>query len=135
MRYLYPVRKRIEVLAAVFSIGFGLHVWALAFNSEPLAWAGMHNGEALRFGQTMSLAGLAHALGVRINGYWRWSPVLRFVGMGVHASCFLYLAWAGLGQTAGYTYGWGAAMALAGAWSAGRDMKRAYKGADEWIRN
>lgn len=135
MRYLYPVRKRIEVLAALFSIGFGMHVWALAFNSQPLAWAGLDNAEALSLGQAMSLAGLVHALGIRINGNWRWSPALRVAGMSVHAASFLFLAWSGIGQTAGYTYSWGAGMALVGAWSAGRDMKRAYTGEYAWMAN
>ncbi len=48
---------------------------ALAFEVTP------QNGQALMFGQLMSLAALIHALGIRINGYWRFSPLLRLAGM------------------------------------------------------
>lgn len=129
-RYLYPHRKRMEILSAVFAAGFGLFIWGQSFHSEPLAWAGLHNGAALMFGQAMSLAALIHALGVRINGHWRWSPVLRLAGMIVHTALFAWLAWHGTGQTAAYTYGWGAGLLAYGAWSAGRDTWRAWSG--EW---
>lgn len=120
-------------MAAVFAIGFGMHVWMLTFSSQPLAWAGLDNDDALVLGQAMSLAGVIHALGIRINGNWRWSPALRFLGMCVHAGAFLYLSWSGAGQTAGYTYLWGAGLAWAGAWSAARDLKRAYTGEEAWM--
>ena len=91
-RYLYPQRKRLEILSAVCAGGFGVHIWAASLYSEPLRWADLHNGQALIFGQIMSMAAFVHALGVRINGEWRWSPALRLVGMAFHTLMFAFLA-------------------------------------------
>lgn len=124
-RYLYPARKRLEILSAVFAGGFGVHIWAAGFHGEPLLWAGLHNGQALLFGQAISIAALIHALGVRINGQWRWSPMLRLVGMVVHTLMFAFLAIKGFCQTAGYTYGWITVLLGMGALSALKDTKRA----------
>jgi len=124
-RYLYPARKRLEILSAVFAGGYGVHIWATGFHSEPLMWAGLHNGQALVFGQAMSLAAFVHALGVRINGEWQWSPALRLIGMIVHVALFAFLAWEGLGTTGGYTYGWITGLLGMGALSALKDTKRA----------
>lgn len=132
-RYLYPHRKRLEILSAVFAAGFGLHLWVTALHGEPLAWAGVHNGHALLFGQVVSIAGLIHALGVWINGRWRWSPVLRLAGMATHASLFAWLASRGVGQSAAYTYGWISLLLAYGAKSAGVDCYRAWKGSPAWM--
>ena len=126
VHYLYPQRKRLEVLSAVFAAGFGIHLWLAAQTGSPLAWAGLHNGHALAFGQAVSLAALVHALGVRINGRWRWSPALRLIGMSCHAVLFLWLACRGAGQSAGYTYGWISALLAYGAYSACIDTCRAW---------
>ena len=40
----------------------------------------------------MTVAALVHAMGININGRWRWSPVLRLTGMICHAVAFFYLA-------------------------------------------
>ena len=132
-RYLYPARKRLEILSAVFAGGFGVHIWAAGFHGEPLIWAGLHNGHALAFGQAMSLAAFVHALGVRINGEWQWSPALRLIGMIVHVVLFAFLAWEGLGTTGGYTYGWITGLLGMGALSALKDTKRAL-GVEHGIR-
>lgn len=132
MRYLYPQRKRFEILSAIFAGGFGIHIWAASFAGNPLAWAGFDVGGALMFGQAMSLAALVHALGVRINGHWRYSPALRLVGMAIHTCLFGWLAWHGQGQTAGYTYAWGCGLLLYGALSALKDTKRALGWDAEW---
>jgi len=124
-RYLYPARKRLEILSAVFAGGFGVHIWAAGFHAEPLMWAGLHNGQALMFGQAMSLAAFVHALGVRINGAWQWSPALRLVGMAAHVAMFAFLAWKGLGTTGAYTCSWITGLLFMGALSALKDTKRA----------
>ena len=129
-QYLYPVRKRLEMLSAIFAGGFGVFVWAMTFHNNPLAWADLTNSGALAFGQVMSLAAFVHALGVRINGHWRWSPVLRLAGMACHTMLFGWLSWQGWGQTAAYTYGWGCGLLALGTLSAGRDTWRAWSG--EW---
>lgn len=124
-RYLYPARKRLEMISAAFAGGFGIHIWAAAFHGEPLLWADLYNHEALLFGQAISIAALIHALGVRINGQWRWSPMLRLLGMVAHTLMFAFLAFKGFGQTAGYTYGWIIGLLGMGALSALKDTKRA----------
>ena len=124
-RYLYPQRKRLEIMSAVFAGGFGVHIWAAGFHGEPLIWAGLHNGHALWFGQAMSLAAFTHALGVRINGQWRCSPVLRLAGMIAHVCMFAFLAWKGAGTTGAYTYGWITGLLGMGALSALKDTQRA----------
>lgn len=134
-RYLYPIRKRLEIVSAVFAGGFGVHIWATSLASEPLAWAGIGDGAALIFGQVMGVAALVHALGVRINGAWRWSPALRLTGMVVHTVLFAFLAWRGLWQTAGYTYGWITIALFYGALSAMKDTKRALGWEPEWKPN
>lgn len=134
-RYLYPARKRLEILSACFAGGFGVHIWAASTAGEPLLWAGMHNEAATDFGQAMSVAALIHALGVRINGSWRWSPALRLTGMVVHTVLFAVLAWQGVGQTAGYTYSWITIALFYGALSALKDTKRALGWEPEWKLN
>lgn len=124
-RYLYPQRKRNEIISAVFAGGFGVHIWAAGLYMEPLRWADLHNGQALIFGQVMSLAAFVHALGVRINGQWQWSPALRFVGMAMHTVMFAFLAVKGFGATGFYTYSWVTALLFMGAMSALKDTKRA----------
>ena len=133
--YLYPARKRLEILSACFAGGFGVHIWATSLAGDPLAWAGTHNGGAVLFGQAISLAALIHALGVRINGSWRWSPALRLTGMVVHTVLFAVLAWQGVGQTAGYTYSWITIALAYGALSALKDTKRALGWEPEWKLN
>ena len=124
-RYLYPQRKRLEILSAMFAGGYGVHIWAAGFHGEPLLWAGLHNGQALIFGQIMSMAAFVHALGVRINGEWRWSPSLRLAGMSAHTLMFAFLAVRGVGTTGAYTYTWITGLLLMGALSALKDTKRA----------
>ena len=132
-RYLYPQRKRLEILSAMFAGGYGVHIWAAGFHGEPLLWAGLHNGQALIFGQIMSMAAFVHALGVRINGEWRWSPSLRLAGMSAHTLMFAFLAVRDVGTTGAYTYTWITGLLLMGALSALKDTKRAL-GVEHGIR-
>lgn len=130
MRYLYPQRKRFEILSAMFAGGLGVHIWATALQSNPLIWAGFSQADSLRLGVVMAGFGMIHALGVRINGNApKLSTALRIVGMAGHAVAFGLLALHGFGQTAIYTYGWGFALMLYGASSALRDTL------DAWGRN
>ena len=135
VRYLYPHRKRLEILSAVFAAGFGVNFWLTAQDGAPLAWAGLDNAAALLFGQAVSWAAFVHGLGVNVNGQWRWSPALRLVGMSCHALLFAWLASRGAGGTAVYTYGWISLLMAYGAYSAGVDTYRAAKGRPEWMPN
>lgn len=130
-RFLYPQRKRFETLSAMYAAGFGIFIWSQSFTQNPLEWADLDLVGALAFGQAMTIAALVHAAGVSINGSWRWSPVLRLIGMALHAGLFGYLAAHGSGGTAVYTYSWGFLMMAYGAASAARDVITAARGA-EW---
>lgn len=132
--FLYPQRKRFEILSAVYAGGFGIYIWSASFSANPLEWSGLDHGEALVFGQLLTLAALIHSLGVRINGAWRWSPVLRLIGMAGHATLIGYLASHGAGTSAAYTYSWGFALLAYGASSAARDTLTAYRGAEWTLR-
>lgn len=133
--YLFPQRRRFEILSAMFAAGFGLHIWALSYRSNPLVWAGLSVDEALTFGCVMATFGMIHSIGVHINGRWRWSPVLRLIGLLGHTFAFAFLASRGAGQTAVYTYTWGFVLMLYGAWSAAVDVRAALIGGAEWSRN
>lgn len=134
-RYLYPHRKRLEILSAIFATGFAVHLLSLAPGHAPLAWAGVENGHATQFAGAVAVAALVHALGVHINGRWRWSPALRLVGMAAHACLFAWLAARGVGQSASYTYGCVAGLMAYGAKSAALDTWRAWKGNPAWMAN
>jgi hypothetical protein len=107
--YLYPFRRRIEMCSAIYAGGLGLWVWVWAIHGErnALDWTGLDQREQLLMAQAMVLASLVHALGVRINGHWRWSPLLRVIGMSAHVTIMAWLAWtAALGSSATWTYSW-----------------------------
>lgn len=78
------------MLAAIFALGLGIVLW-----SSPAAIItpiiGLWTKDAL--GLVIVFAAILHATGIRINGRWRWSPVLRAIGMGIHllVMCFLTL--------------------------------------------
>jgi hypothetical protein len=126
--YLYPARRRFEIIAALFAGGYGLRVLDLLGRNNPLSWAKFSPDEAVMLAAVMITAAFAHAMGIWINGRWRWSPVLRFAAMVAHACVFLSLAYAGRYQTAAYVYAWGFALMAAGAYSAARDSLDAFRG-------
>lgn len=123
-RYLYPFRRRVEILAALYAGGFGMYVWtsSLTGHAAPIAWLGVSPSGQLMLAQIVTICALIHALGIRINGHWQYSPALRLVGMGVHAFVFVWLAVAGGGTSASYTYSWISAAMIYGAFSSARDL-------------
>lgn len=126
LRLLYPQRKRVEMLVAIFAGGFGVYLLALQGNGgAPLRWAGLNHEESGWMALAIALGALVHALGVRINGRWRWSPVLRLLGMATHSWICGFLSWQGFGTSAGYPYACFAGLLIYGMFSAGVDMKRA----------
>lgn len=129
-RYLYPRRRQVELISALYALGFGLYVAtaAIANHAPPIAWIRYSVQVQLWVAEAMCIASLIHALGIRINGHWRWSPVLRFVGMVVHVAIMATLAVKGFGSSAGYTYSWITAAMAYGAFSALRDSARAWQG-------
>lgn len=106
--FLSPVRRTIELLVGAYGTGFGLYVWFGAKSGDNLlAWAGLNYSSGLWVAQLMSLAGLVHIMGVKINGKWRWSPFIRLAGILVHVALLSHLVSSGIEafSTAGYTYG------------------------------
>lgn len=81
-----------EMLMAAFGVYIGL---ALVLTSEggldPLGWIDIRNGVQEAIGMAFIIAGIIHATGVRINGRWAWSPLLRVIGMTVHASLVIMI--------------------------------------------
>ena len=136
-RFLYPFRKRIEMYGALYAGGFGMFIWAaLACGDQsPIYW--MDSGEVrhIWIGETLTLAAFLHALGIRINGHWRFSPLLRFFGMTCHLAIFGWIAASGWGTSAFYTYTWVSAALLTGVWSSARDFCRAMGWDAEWKPN
>jgi hypothetical protein len=129
-RYLYPRRRQVELISALYALGFGLYVAtaALANHSPPIAWLGYSTQAQLGIAQAMCIAAFIHALGIRINGHWRWSPVLRVIGMTTHVCVMGLLTYRGFGTSAGYTYTWITAAMAYGVFSAMRDSIRAWQG-------
>jgi hypothetical protein len=133
-RYLYPFRRRIEMCSAIYAGGLGLWVWVWAIHGErnALDWTGLDQSAQLLLAQAMVLASFVHALGVRINGQWRWSPALRLAGMAAHVAILGWLAWiAAAGSSATWTYGWITGALAFGALGAARDLRSAWAGG-EW---
>lgn len=126
--HLYPTRRMAEIIGAMFAGGYGLTVLRFLPDGNPLYWADYTMDEAIWTAAAMIVAAFVHAFGIRINGHWRWSPVLRFAGMTTHAAMFLMLAHAGAYQTAGYVYTWITVLMAAGAYSAFRDVLNAIRG-------
>jgi len=130
MTYMTPPRRAIEMLLAIYATGFGLHVWWHSLLSEnTLEWTGMYLPEALRFGQFLSISGLIHMAGVRINGSWRWSPVLRLIGMLGHLGGIgsLWVIGEITAKSAGYTYGFLTGCLVMVVWMIVLDVVRAAK--------
>lgn len=136
-RYLYPFRRRVEILAAIYAGGFGMWVWALSLteSTRPIQWLGLSHEGQLLLAQALALAALTHALGIKINGYWQWSPLLRLIGMGVHACIFSWIALQGAWSSAAYTYTWISLSMFYGAFSSARDLGLSLGWGGRWKLN
>ena len=136
-RFLYPFRKRVEMFGALYAGGFGMFIWlSLAVNGHsPINWIEVGGVRHIWIGEALALAAFVHALGIRINGQWRYSPALRLVGMTIHLGIFAGLALSGWGSSAFYTYAWISAALLTGVWSSARDLYRALGWDAEWKAN
>ncbi len=83
-------------IAEMMMAAFGVYIGgALVITSEagldPLGWIDTRDGVQEGVGMVFIIAGLVHAIGVRINGRWAWSPLLRVVGMTAHASLVTFI--------------------------------------------
>lgn len=126
-RFLYPRQRQIEILAALYAGGFGLYCEAVttAGARSPVYW--VSENPAVQHGVALALliAALVHALGIRINGSWRGSPVLRALAMASHTAVFAGLFSAAPGSSATYSYAWVMVFMAAGTINAARDCATA----------
>ncbi len=118
------VRRAKEALYSLFSAIWAVTALGQLGQGNPLRWAGMSPEDAVRFLVIMLGASGIHMAGIRINGYWRWSPGLRMVALFLMAGCFAWLAMAGFerGSTAFPTYSVIAAAYVRTAWGAFLDL-------------
>lgn len=126
-RFLYPRQRQIEVLSALYAGGFGLYceVVMAAERPSPIYWVSDNIMTQHALSLALLIASLVHALGIRINGAWRWSPALRTLGMAVHTFVFAAFFAAAPGSSATYSYAWVMAFMAAGTINAARDCARA----------
>lgn len=105
---LSSFRRKIELAVAMYAGGLGLYIGFLIsmFGVSPASWVSGSASGQLMFAQGLTLAALIHAIGISVNGSWRWSPMLRVVGISLHALMIFYAAVIGILSTAGYTYMW-----------------------------
>lgn len=130
---ILPSRKVAELGVASYGYWMGLNLWWASIRDlSALQWAGLGPDASGLFGQLFMTAAVLHALGTWINGRWRWSPLLRAVGLMGHMVLIFQMNWWAL-QIEGYSsaipnYSW-----LLGAFSLAlvgviRDCNRAIRG-------
>jgi hypothetical protein len=126
-RYIYPRSRQFELLASLFSLGMGLVIWIglVSKLSVPMQWSTMPVEQKEVVAWLLVGSGLVHAIGVRINGAWRWSPFLRLAGMAMNASVMTWLCLSGPGPVVSYVFCWITLLMVAGVLNAGRDARRA----------
>jgi hypothetical protein len=100
MKHLNPIRRAIETVMALYAVGFGVFIIFTidAGLGSPLWWVGLDQNAQVLFALAMVFAGFIHAMGISINGSWRWSPLLRLIGMVTHATGVTYLVVAMIGS-------------------------------------
>jgi hypothetical protein len=126
-RFLYPRQRQIEILSALYAGGFGLYCEAIttAGARSPIYWVSESIAVQHALAVVLLFAALVHALGIRINGAWRGSPVLRTLAMAAHTAVFAGFFAAAPGSSATYSYAWVMAFAAAGTINAARDSATA----------
>lgn len=124
-KYLYPCRKRVEIVAALYACAFGFYIWAavLAGDVNPIGW--VRQEYELVIAEALICSGIIHGVGVFINGRWRYSPLLRLIGMLGHATVMAGFAVKGGWSSATYTYAWISGVLLYGAIGAATDFLHA----------
>jgi len=105
-RHLDQTRKQIEMYMAAYGVVFGAGLMVLlAAGGQPLYWLQVSQNTQTDVALLILFAGVVHALGIQINGRWRWSPALRLAGMAAHASAMTWLTGAAFIATVGSYYG------------------------------
>jgi len=91
--HLNQLRRILETIMALYAGGFGIFIiFTISMETgNPLWWVGFDIPAQNVFALLLMFAGTIHAWGIAINGRWRWSPLLRVIGMAVHAIAITYL--------------------------------------------
>jgi hypothetical protein len=102
-RYLTQSRWWLEVTMSGYGMWFGGGVfWTIAMGfGDPLYWLGITPEQQSALALTIMVGAFVHAMGIFLNGGWRFSPLLRAAGMGVHALALTYIT----AMTLGYANG------------------------------
>lgn len=89
-----PPRKLAELLAALYGVAMGVYGGMAWSGGQTLfGWISTDYSDGGTLALLFMAAAAIHAFGVRINGRWRWSPIMRFVGMTIHTALIAFLAW------------------------------------------
>jgi len=118
IKHLSIERRKRETFAATYGVVFGLvvHVVTHYGLGAPLWWLFDALESQERFAMMFLWFGLVFAIGIRVNGAWRWSPMFRVAGMAGMAGLMTFMSVMGLVEdgykflTAGVTYGFAATM-------------------------
>jgi len=113
MKHRYISLFAVEMFASTFGVIWGFVVLQITLMGagNPLFWISNSVEVQELFSWGFLVFGVIHALGINVNGRWKYSPSLRFVGMGGMASLTAYLSLVGMGSfglayaSAGVAYG------------------------------
>lgn len=93
------------MLIAAFVIFWAVAVLHYAVSGrQPLAWAGLTGPAELRLTATLLGFCLLHMAGTALSSRGSLPAVLRAIALAGMATCFGWLAWAGIGTSAAPTY-------------------------------
>jgi len=100
--HLTQTRHLLEMLAASFGVWFAAgNLLLLLAGGSPLYWVGWSPEAQADAMLAILAAAVLHVVGINVNGAWRWSPLLRLIGIATHALAVTYLCAAILRQPTG----------------------------------
>jgi hypothetical protein len=128
-----PPRKLAEIMSALYGLAMGIYSYVAHINGQSaFAWVPVENaGIALAWAFIGS--SLVHGVGVKINGSWRWSPAIRFVGMAAHTAVIAVLFFSAMSRwtSAAPNYAFILFLFLVALAGTIRDLSRAAQGKEQ----
>jgi len=90
--HLNKTRKTLELCMAIYGMFFGTGIFlSIMAGGSPLYWLNLTVQQQGDAALGIMLFGLLHAVGVRLNGSWCYSPALRAIGMFGHTIAMAYI--------------------------------------------